>query len=319
MRVGVIGAGVMGRNHIRVLSSMSRVERVFVFDEAAPVSDVGIKVSACTTLLELLRSNLDYVVVAAPTRFHHALALQVAESGTPALIEKPLARTLDEAEEIERVFREAGLVCAVGHVERFNPALRGLKEKINEGVIGKALSIATSRVGPYPHRINDVGVIRDLATHDFDLVLWLSGKDYESIECNISTIVHPDREDIFQAVARLSDGTLVTHEINWLTPYKKRQTSVLGELGMLEADSLRAELRLFKNGTVGSEWEVFSSLRGVSEGEEIKYVIPVKEPLLLEHEAFQSMLAGNASSGVCTLSEGIAVMKLIEKVRPVSD
>jgi predicted dehydrogenase len=273
-------------------------------------------VAACTTLSELLRSNLDYVVVAAPTRFHHALALQVAQSGTPALIEKPLARTLDEAEEIERVFREAGLICAVGHVERFNPALRGLKEKISQGVIGKALSITTSRVGPYPHRISDVGVIRDLATHDFDLVLWLSGQDYDSIECNISTIVHPDREDIFQALARLSDGTLVTHEVNWLTPYKRRQTSVLGELGMLEADSLRAELRLFKNGTVGSEWDMFSSLRGVSEGEELKFVVPVKEPLLLEHQSFQSLLQTDTPSDICTASEGLEVMRLIERISP---
>ncbi len=316
MRVGVIGAGVMGRNHIRVLCSMIQVESVFVFDEAGPVTDLELKVTTRPSLSDLLRSSLDYVVVAAPTRFHHALALQVAESGTPALIEKPLARTLNEAEEIERAFRDAGLLCAVGHVERFNPALRGLKEKINAGLIGKSLSITTSRVGPYPHRINDVGVIRDLATHDFDLVLWLSGQSYDFIECNISNVVHPDREDIFQAVARLSDGTLVTHEINWLTPYKRRQTSVLGELGMLVADSLRAELRLFKNGTSGSEWDVFSSLRGVSEGEEIKFVVPVREPLLLEHQAFQSLLQTGKQDEICTISEGLEVMRLIERINP---
>ncbi len=115
-------------------------------------------------------------------------------------------------------------------------------------------------------------------------------------------------------LGRLGEKISVSHQVNWLTPTKARETSVLGTEGLLVADSLRAELRLFRNGTAGSEWGVFSNFRGVSEGEEIKFVVPVREPLALEHEAMQQELTSPGTTEICTLEQGIEVMRVIKQI-----
>ena len=314
MRVGLIGLGVMGRNHLRVLQENPAVSKIYVFDKQSVILANPTKVVYCGSLREMILETPDYVVVALPTAFHLESSLELAAAGVPTLIEKPVASNLAESEEIANAFAANGTVCRVGHVERFNPALRMLKAKVSEGLIGAPLLLSTRRVGPFPHRINDVGVVRDLASHDIDLTMWLTGQLYEdahSITAKPRGAVH---EDIFMAIGRLADGVTVSHSVNWLTPTKARETSILGTEGLLVADSLRAELRYFKNGTESSEWGVFTNFRGVSEGEEVRFVVPVREPLALEHEAMHLELKSPGSTDICTIGEGVAVMRLIERI-----
>lgn len=314
MKVGLIGLGVMGRNHLRVLQENPNVEEVVVFDkQAVPLSNQT-KVRIASSLSELGSCELDYAVIALPTAYHLDAALLMAEMRTPTLIEKPVASNLAESESIAEAFAENGTLCRVGHVERFNPALRLLKSKLGEGVIGRPLLVTTRRVGPFPHRINDVGVVRDLASHDIDLAMWLSGQRYSDIKSLTSKPRGADYEDVFMALGQLGQDVSVSHTVNWLTPTKTRETSILGTEGLLVADSLRAELRLYKNGTQGSEWGVFSNFRGVSEGEEIRFVVPVKEPLVLEHEAMQAELQSPGSTDICSIEDGLEVMRVIKQI-----
>jgi predicted dehydrogenase len=311
MKVGIVGLGVMGNNHVRVLNQMPQVKKVLVYDISPELNAIGEKNEMVGSLEELASAAPDYVVVALPTIFHSEAAIFLASRRIPTLLEKPVAPSQTESESIALAFSEAETICAVGHVERFNPSLSALRQKIAEGVIGKPLQISTRRVGPFPSRVNDVGVILDLASHDIDLVGWITGQDYKSLSSHTASPLPGHHEDMFLAIGELMDSTLVSHEVNWVTPTKARQTSVLGEDGMLVADSLRAELRLFRNGAIGSDWGMYSNYRGVTEGEEIKFVVPVREPLLQEHEAMMRELAHPGSTEICSIEEGLRVMRVL--------
>jgi predicted dehydrogenase len=314
MKVAVIGLGVMGRNHFRVLQTLQLVSEIVVFDVAEQKIDDNRKVQFVASVDEVIATKPDYAVVSTPTVYHLPTALALAKAGVATLLEKPVAATLAEAEQIAEAFRASRTLCAVGHIERFNPALQVLKAKVNEGIIGSPLHISTIRTGPFPNRVNDVGVIRDLGSHDIDLGMWLTGLKYQDVSAIRGHTRESDHEDIFIAVGRLGSQVLVSHNVNWLNPIKVRQTSVLGTKGLLVADSLRAELRFFENGTVGSQWGQYSNLRGVSEGGEVRYPVPVREPLVAEHEAMIRALDHGVVLEICSIEEGLEVMKVIKNI-----
>lgn len=314
MRVGLIGLGVMGKNHLRVLQSLDRVREIIVQDVAGVEIEDKRKVTVAGTLDHVVLSRPDYVAVSVPTVFHLSAALALAEGKIPTLLEKPVAASLDESLQIMAAYAKSKTLCTVGHIERFNPSLQILKNKIEEGVIGRPLQISSTRMGPFPHRINDVGVVRDLASHDIDLAMWLTGLKYGDLSTLKGHTRESNHEDLFIAIGRLGKDLLVNHVVNWLSPVKVRQTAVLGTKGLLVADSLRAELRFFENGVVGSEWGQYLNLRGVSEGGEVRYPIPVREPLVAQHEAMIRSLEFGSISEICSIEEGVEVMKVIERI-----
>ena len=313
MRVGVIGAGVMGSNHIRVLEQFKTVDEVVVFDEYKQYDKLSQRVLQVDSLADLLESAIDYAVIATPTSKHLDVGLQLAKSHVPTLIEKPVASSLKDADILLEAFSLNTTTSWVGFVERFNPAAQVMKAKLTEGVIGEVLQISTRRVGPYPSRISDVGVLLDLASHDIDLTRWLTGQDYESCSSRLMNVLDSPHEDAFLGLGALESSVTVAHEVNWLTPRKTRSISILGTTGMLVADLLNAEVRLYKNGHESSDWEIYRQLRGVSEGEMIQYVVAVREPLVLEHEAIQSELSTGKASDLCPLHEGVANLRIIER------
>ncbi|MFF4176424.1 Gfo/Idh/MocA family oxidoreductase [Streptomyces sp. NPDC001750] len=181
LRAGLIGLGSMGRNHARVLHGLEGVELVAGADPVAAPGSAPAGVPLVRSVAELAAAGIDYAVVACPTALHEEVALDLAERGIHALIEKPLAPSVRSAETIGRAFEKHGLVAAVGHIERFNPALRELRARLELGELGEFLQVVTRRQGPFPARIADVGVVYDLATHDIDLTAWLTNSRYESV------------------------------------------------------------------------------------------------------------------------------------------
>lgn len=314
MKVAVIGLGVMGRNHLRVLQALEAVEEIVVHDVAEQNLQDWRKVKVAATVDDVISTRPDYAVVSIPTAHHPLTAIALARAGIATLLEKPVAATLADSEQIAEAFRSTKTLCAVGHIERFNPALQVLKAKMEEGVIGTPLHISSMRMGPFPHRVNDVGVIRDLGSHDIDLAMWLTGLKYQDVSAIRGHTRESDHEDLFIAVGRLGSEILVNHTVNWLNPIKVRQTSVLGSGGLLVADSLRAELRFFEHGVVSSQWGQYSNLRGVSEGGEVRYPVPVREPLVAQHEAMIKSLEQGVISEICSIDEGLEVMKVIKKI-----
>ncbi len=311
--MGVIGAGVMGANHIRVLAKAEWVDEVLVFDGFRQIKPESGKVRQVDSLETLLESGPVYAVVSTPTSSHLDIAKKCAQFGVPTLIEKPVASTAQDARELVDVYSQRKLLSWIGFVERFNPAAAALRAKLSEGVIGKLLQISTTRVGPNPARINDVGVVLDLASHDIDLVHWLTGSEYVEQSGQLQIAPDTNLEFAFLGVARLHSGVTVSHNVNWISPRKIRQFSLTGDQGTLVADLLNAELRLYKNGSSSSEWEVFKQLRGMSEGEMTQFVVPVREPLALEHEAVFRGVSGAQNLDLCPISEGVRNLEVVER------
>ena len=191
IRLGVIGLGMMGRNHVRIASRLDGIDFVGGVDPAGDAHGSLVRGDLFEDLEEMLRVGIDAAVVAVPSADHEKVATRLAEAGIHTLIEKPLAADAGAARRIAAAFDNTDLVTGVGHVERFNPALQELKRRMDAGTLGQVFSIRTRRVGPYPLRVRDVGVVKDLATHDIDLVLWLGGgiaelhaqKAYELKDC----------------------------------------------------------------------------------------------------------------------------------------
>jgi len=307
---------MIGRHHARILQSSRRVTFVGAVDPSGDrfgvLYDPGL---LWASTAELLASGpLDFAVVAVPTDEHLPAVRELAEAGVHLLIEKPLASTAAEAREIIAACSAAGIRAAVGHVERFNPALLELRERVQGGQLGDVFLIATERVGPFPDRVRDVGVVKDLATHDLDLVRWLGGAAVETLAAQTQHRMNREHEDLVAVNGRLASGVTFNSVVDWLSPTKVRRTRILGERGMLVADTLTADLTFYENGHVASEWPATQSLRGVSEGNMTRYALARREPLLVELEAFCDFVAGDDRAGIVTLAEGLETVACAEAV-----
>lgn len=314
LRAGLVGLGMMGRHHARVLGSLDGVELVAVSDPMGDPHNVAGGRPVLASVEELIKVGVDYAMVAAPTAFHEELALALADAGIHALIEKPLAVSTPAAERITSAFAAKGLVGAVGHIERYNPALQQLRRKLDAGDLGAVYQIITRRQGPFPARIADVGVVKDLATHDIDLTAWVSRSRFRTISAQTAHKSGRPHEDMVAAVGELDNGIITNHLVNWLTPFKERLTMVTGERGTLVADTLTADLTFYANASVETEWDSVAAFRGVSEGDVVRYAIAKPEPLRTEHEAFRDAVLGleGALERIVTMEQGLATVAVAE-------
>ena len=311
LRVGLVGAGMMGRNHARVLSSIDGLELVGVADPAGDKHGVAGSAQVVETVSELIDLGLDMAVVAVPTVHHLSAGLELAAAGVHTLIEKPLATNADEAAKLADAFEAAGLIGCVGHIERFNPALRALRSKLDAGELGDIYQVATRRQGPFPNRIADVGVVKDLATHDVDLTAWLVRSSYARVSAHTALKSGRQHEDLISVTAQLADGTVVSHLVNWLSPLKERVTIVTGDRGAFVADTLHGDLTFHANGVVPTEWDQVATFRGVAEGDSTRYAIAKPEPLRVEHETFRDAVLGRPAD-VVTMREGLATVAVAD-------
>jgi predicted dehydrogenase len=303
----------MGRNHARVLSELDGVTLVGIVEPGDTMARFTRGAPVMRTVEELLGLGIDYAVVASPTGLHEEIGLRLAEAGICALIEKPLAVSVEAAARLVDAFETRGLVAGVGHIERFNPALQSLRSRLEAGELGEVFQVVTRRQGPFPHRIADVGVVKDLATHDIDLTSWITGQEYVSVSGWTVSRSGRSHEDMVSVVGRLADGSMVNHLVNWLSPLKERTTVVTGDLGCFVADTLTADLTFYANGAQDTEWEALRAFRGVSEGDMIRYAIPKREPLLVEHERFRDAVLGE-SVDIVPLRTGLRTVEVSEAV-----
>lgn len=314
LRAGVIGLGAMGRNHVRVLHALDSVELVAAMEADPRVRPRGVDVEVVASVRELLERQPDLCVVATPTATHEKIGLELADAGIPTLIEKPVAHDSKAAQKIVEAFVRNRVPGCVGHIERFNPALRNLRQRLDRGELGELYQIATRRQGPFPARITDAGVSLDLATHDIDLTQWLTRSSYRSVSARTAYRSGRPQEDLVSAVGELDNGVVVIHLVNWLSPFKERVTTVTGARGCLVADTITADLTLHQNGSVAVEWDRVASFRGVSEGDVTRYAIRKPEPLVTELENFAALVRGE-DADVVTLADGLAAVRVAEALR----
>lgn len=313
LRAGLIGLGMMGRHHARVLTALDGVDLVAVADPAGDPHGAAAGRDVLGSVEKLIAAGIDYCVVAVPTACHEEVGLTLADAGVHALIEKPLAPDVDSATRLVHAFESRGLVGAVGHIERYNPALQQARARIEAGDLGTIYQVITRRQGPFPARVADVGVVKDLASHDIDLTAWVTGQPYGSVSARSAFRSGRRHEDLVAVVGQLADGTVTNHLVNWLSPLKERVTVITGEKGTFVADTLTADLTYHANGTVPTEWDSIAKFRGVSEGDVIRYAFGKPEPLRTEHEAFRNAILGR-DSYVVTMRQGLATVAVAEAV-----
>ena len=309
LRAGLVGHGAMGRNHARVLSELEGVDFVGIVDPDAKQA----RAVVFDDLDALIDHGIDYCIIAVPTLQHEEIGLRLADAGVHALVEKPLAQDSASALRLAEAFEQAALIGAVGHIERFNPALRQARARMANGDLGDILQITTRRQGPFPDRIADVGVVKDLATHDIDLTAWVAQSDFVSVAAQVAHRSGREHEDLVSVVGHLSDDTITNHIVNWLSPFKERMTVVTGEKGAFVADTLHADLTFHANGVVPTQWDDVARFRGVSEGDVIRFAIAKPEPLRTEHENMRDAVSG-LPSDVVTMRSGLRTVVVAEAI-----
>jgi UDP-N-acetylglucosamine 3-dehydrogenase len=240
IRVGVVGVGAMGQHHARIYSQLGCLVGVSDADEAR-AKGIGEKyaVPYYTNYHELL-DKVDAVSIVVPTTLHRQVAADFLKRGVHCLVEKPIASTLSEAEDMIRLARENHAKLMTGHIERFNPAVTALKKVIDAGTLGQLLIISTRRVGPSVPRIRDVGVIIDSATHDIDVARYLVGHEPISVYSKFGSLKHP-KEDHAVIVLDFKDTTACV-EVNWFTPHKVRTLVATGSEGIAYLDYIEQQL-----------------------------------------------------------------------------
>ena len=314
-KVAIIGFGVMGKNHFRALNELQETEVVAVFDENTNnLKNLPSKIIA-NSIEELSETPIDYCVIAVPTSHHEQVALKIADLGFNALIEKPIANDSESAVKIKDTFENRNLVLGVGHIERFNPSIMEAKKRLLKQELGKIYQISTRRQNGFPVRISDVGVVKDLATHDIDLTMFLSDSDYSNIFSRASYRSGRESEDLISVTAELENGIIVNHLVNWVSPFKERVVTVLGEKGAFVCDTLLGDLTFYENASFESDWDSVINFRGASEGSVTRYSILKKEPLKVEHLNFIDYINGIKDvTAIVTADQGIKVLKIAELI-----
>ncbi|HEY7831339.1 MAG TPA: Gfo/Idh/MocA family oxidoreductase [Solirubrobacteraceae bacterium] len=327
--IGLIGAGRMGAFHIE---SWERIEDARLIAVADPDEQTARQRIARRPidwhadyrhLLE--RPDVDAVCICAPSEQHAPIALDAIAAGMHVLVEKPIATALEDGLRMTSAARLAGVKLMVGHVERFNPAVGKLAELIARGSIGRVFRAHATRVGPLPARIRDTGVAIDLATHDLDIMQFVLGLDITSIYAQGSRCVHPTQEDMIACLLRFGDsGPWGLLDVNWLTPEKRRELTVIGEGGMLSASYLTQDVWLTESTGTPTGWSELARVRGDAEGAAVRFALGRVEPLQAELEAFARCVLDDtpepvsAQEGCRALAAALAVRDSAAHSRPVT-
>ncbi|WP_027720772.1 Gfo/Idh/MocA family protein [Maridesulfovibrio zosterae] len=295
MKVAVIGTGAMGQHHVRLYSDIQSCELVGVVDQNVKQTSRLVSLyggRAYTDYRTMIETEKpDAVTIALPTVLHKQVTMDCLNAGIDVLVEKPIAKTVEEAKEMIVEAKRLNRVLQVGHIERFNPAITQLKERLADGQLGKIFTIHSRRQSPYPFRITDVGVASDLATHELDMMRYISESEVETMSAEVSKVMGTDHEDVVFGLLRFKNEILGILDVNWVTPTKIREVAITGENGMFTVDYLNQQLLFNSNYAAEqnenkSEW--FTTKFGVSEGDATSFRVDKKEPLRVEIESFLS-------------------------------
>jgi UDP-N-acetylglucosamine 3-dehydrogenase len=244
--VAVIGTGFWGRNHARVYSELESTELVAVCDvdreRAKAVADqFGVKAYTSSTRM-LKNEKIEAVNVCTWSTKLAKEALKALKAGRHVLVEKPMATYTKQAEKLLETAEENGLHLTVGFLMRFIPGLQHIREAVENKKIGELVCATAKRVSQWPERIGDVGVVKDTAIHDIDIMRYISGEDPISVYAKTGSMRHRKFEDYAQIMLTFEGEKSAFIESNWITPYKTRMLTVTGSEAIMKLDYITQEM-----------------------------------------------------------------------------
>ena len=319
LNIAVIGTGSMGMNHLRVLRDFNEehVHIVGVAETYEPNLKMAVSrfhVPGYTDYREMVeKAQPDLVAVVVPTHLHFEVASYILDRGINVLLEKPMASNSEEALALIQLAQMRNAKLAIGHVERFNPAVIEVKRRLAAGELGQVFHLHARRLGPFPPRIRDVGVTLDLATHDIDVMRYLADAEVEHVYAETQRRIHSTHEDLLLGVLRFTNQAIGVLDVNWLTPTKVRELSITGEKGMYLVNYLTQDVYFYENDYTTTTWDALRSLTGVSEGTMTRLKIQKAEPLRLEYEDVMTAIQQDALPTV-TGEDGLAVLKVVSQL-----
>lgn len=312
IKVAVIGVGSIGQHHVRNYHQSSLATLVGISD-ANPGTAKRIgerhKVPFYEDYRQLLeKEKPEAVSIAVPTEAHFEVVKGALQAGCHVLVEKPIAATVEQGKAMVKMALDEKCVLRVGHIERFNPAIIKLKEILQTGILGNIFQIHARRLGPFPPHIRDVGVVLDLAVHDLDIMRYLTDSEVTRLYSETSQVQHAKHEDIFSGTIRFANNVLGVLQLNWHTPKKTREISVIGENGMLEVDYVEQALRFYRKNAAQND-----IIGMITEN----YIIIKQEPLRAELDNFiedvqQNKYQPNQKYQGASGNDGVAALKLAQ-------
>ena len=315
LEVGVIGTGTWGKNYVRILNELESVnlKKIADIEESSLKKLSGTYNVGWTTDYKDLLSDKDItaVCVCSPASTHYTIVKDCLIAKKHVLVEKPIAVSSKEGEELARIAKEQDRILMVGHVFRFNPGVLRLKEEIKKGTFGKIRFIYGSRMGLMTPR-NDCGVITDFALHDFDTFCFLLDAYPKEVTAVASSYNNSGFEDVGFCTLKFEDNIIANIGVSWLTPKKVRDLWVIGEKCSASLDYLSQVVEIYNKGIV-PEYDSFGEFKLLTkqEGDCIKPFIPVKEPLKEEISHFLDCVI-TQKKPFTSSAIGIKVVKIIE-------
>jgi protoporphyrinogen oxidase/predicted dehydrogenase len=319
LRIGVVGLGYWGPNLVRNLADGQIFDLSYLCDvRPKPLDALSRRYPGvpCTTdFAEMLKDEaLDAVAIATPVSTHFSLAMAALEAGKNVFVEKPLAASSEQVEQLTAVAREKGLVLMPGHTFLYSPAVTTIKALIDSGELGEIYFISSSRVNLGLHQ-PDVSVVWDLGPHDFSILrYWLDALPAEVSAVSRSCLL-PGVPDVSFINLRYPSGTVAHVELSWLAPSKLRRTAIVGSEKMVVYDDAANEpVRIFDSGAQMPDPETFGEYQlSYRTGDIVSPRIEATEPLSLELADFgKSILAGTTPASSAAV--GLDVVRTIEAV-----
>ncbi len=297
IRAGVIGTGAMGINHARIYSELPDVKLVGIADIDMDKCKAVSSRYNCTPYQDyrqLLEQDLDAVSIVVPTSLHREVAEYAAAAGVNILVEKPIASAIPAAREMIDFCRANNVKLMVGHVERFNPVIAIVRKEIEQEEVSL---VEITRIGPFPPRIRDVGIVIDLATHDVDLIRYLTMSEFKKSFGLVSRnlIQH---EDLAILAFEMANGTLARVTTNWLTPFKVRDLTIATKKKYIKASLIDQRVTEYSRYSENESYLV----------RDLK--VPYGEPLKLELDAFLDCIRKDTPPPI-TGEDGLCVLEVL--------
>lgn len=303
LRYSIIGAGNMGKNHIRVVSELNGVELTHIIDADLERAKSLAEQYQCQFAgdYQAIAEQVDAVSIVVPTEMHFEVASYFLERGVHVLLEKPIAKTVEEAEKLIQIAKTTRAVLQIGHIERFNPTIRTIKNIINEPYL-----IEINRLNPASNRISDVGVVLDLQIHDIDLLLYLTGEKVKRLHSISKSFGQP--EDVVITQLEFTNGCLANLTTSRVTHNKVRSIGISQKDCYIEGDLMGAHVEISRQLSGNQEAANYRSEATVD-----KVFVAREEPLKVEIQSFLDAIT-EKKTPLVTGEDGYEALKIAYEV-----